>query len=309
MPFSIASPAGLGEICNGNGADADDNKVGCQFAAVGKRHAHRVGIAGNRRYAGPGADVDAGGAMAFGDDGGDLLRNPAHQHARLRLDDGHRRAAFRSTCGKLEPDEAAANDDEPHTGRKQYSDAERVIKTPQRHAPLPCIGRQRQLPRDGAGRQEKLVIGQRRAVREPDRLSGAVDPNRPPPGQHRNALLDETAGQPDPFRLRLFLAVQRLLGERRTLIRQMHLFADQRHRPGKTVFAQREGGAGAALPRPDDHHSRPAVRCVHSVFRSVRPRTARLTRLACRTSWCCPKARTSWRRNGRGTSFDLTPLP
>ena len=127
------------------------------------------------------------------DDGSDLLRHPAHQHARLRLDDGHRSAPFRSARGKLEPDEAAADDDEPHAGESSCADGERVVEAPQRNATRPCIRRKRQLPRDGAGRQEKLVIGQRRAVRELDRLSGAVDPNRAPPGQHRNALLGEAA--------------------------------------------------------------------------------------------------------------------
>src|SRR5437899_6741785 len=104
--------------------------------------------------------------MPGGDVLGDLDGDAADQDAWRYLDHGHAGAAGNGARRDLEPDEAAADEDDALAGPKPGAEVKRVAvvaEIAERLAP-----RNRQPPRHGAGRKQQPVIGDCPAASEPD---------------------------------------------------------------------------------------------------------------------------------------------
>ena len=224
--------------------------------SAGKRHAHLVAVVGDGGDAVAAAGFHALGDMRLMDDFGDLGRHAAHQDARLRLDDGDRRAQFAGRGGELEADEAAADDGDTVAGAEMRANGERVVEGSEIDAAR-AEPRHRQLARRSS---RWPAAACRKAGSEPsDRRTNmrcAVDRH----GLNGVDMPDRSLGQHlvagDRLDLRR-VADHRVFGQRRALIGQMRLVADQRHRAVKAEIAQRQCCSPAAFAGADDDHSCP----------------------------------------------------
>ena len=271
MPLSMRQPGRCGKCGVRHGADADDDEIGLDRLAVGERDARRsAAVVVDRRDARADRMVDA-----FARDGaramtrGDLRRHAAHQDARLRLDDRDRGAALARAGRELQADEAAADDGDAAAGPRCGADRERVVEGAQIDAarsdgPAAAAGAaSRRSPAAACRRASARAVGERTVLRR------AVDRRRPRPAMDRCRALGETLVAGDRSSASARLADHRVLGQRRPLVGQMRLVADQRDRAVIADLAQRKRGARAAFAGADDDHARcasPSVRSRSSDF-------------------------------------------
>ncbi len=116
-----------------------------------------------------------------------------------------------------------------------------------------------------------MVVGEACAVRQLYAPRGAVDGLRPR-GDEIDAVVGIEGGGAQLQMLGIGLALEIGLGERRALIGQARLLADQRDPLRIAGLTQRGGKLVAALPAADDHHAVAPAAC--SVMPTSRSRSA-----------------------------------
>ena len=156
------------------------------------------------------------------------------------------RAERRRGGGQLQPDEPAADD--PDAGARAEAGTQ-GLRVGVRADEVHRRAVERQRAGRGAGGEQQLGVGQRAAVVERHRVGVRIEG-----GRVRARQVGHVRGP------QAFVVADRLvrpgLGERRALVGELRLAADERDRAGPPVLAQRERGPRAALARADDHHPR-----------------------------------------------------
>ena len=114
-------------------------------------------------------------------------------------------------------------------------------------------GKRRNAPRHQTGRDHQLVVAEHRSVGERHRLRGGVQAGGGRAQPQGDVLLVVPLARFERDVVDLF--AQHFLGQRRPVVRQMHLVADDRDGAGVLRPAQLLGGPGGGKPAADDHDS------------------------------------------------------
>jgi hypothetical protein len=231
----------------GHGSHRDDDVVGHDLRPVGQHHA----VAAPRALDVPDGvahvQIDAGRQQQRG--GGLAGQRAGRRHGRIDADHGDLGAECHGGRGGLDADEAAPDDQQPHAGDQSGPQAQGVVQRPDRVDRRPRGVERRERASGTAGGQDQPVVGHLLAVGErhdgaPGVQCGGGDAELPLRRQlrsHRQAHV--LLGQ---------LAEQHLLGQRRSVVGQPRLVADQRQPALVALTAQGLAGTQAGQAGPDD---------------------------------------------------------
>ena len=261
-------PRFFGDLDVRHDADRDDHHVGGDAFAVGGLDRDRAAVlADHRRRARAEAELRAALLVPCGEVPRHAGRDDAAHDALGHLQHGDGLALRGGDRGEFQSDETGADDDDgprlrqprlERIGLRQRADIENALE---------LRARQRQQPVARAEREHEMVIGERLAGSERDLLAGRIDRRDTRLRHQLDAVVAIEGVRPQPQRLQGHLALQIGFRQRRPLIRQPGLVADQDDPAVETVVAQRGGGLHAAMPRTRDHHRlrHPDTRSDHAV--------------------------------------------
>ena len=213
------------------------------------------------------AHVDALGLVQPGDQRADLLAEHGCKRRRLRFHQNDIHAHPAQARRDLAADEPRADDDGPagRTGMLAQGDA--LVERAQ-HPDALQIRERRNGPRHQSGRDDQLVVGELAAVGQRHRLCGGVHRAHAVAEPHGDVvLLVELRGLERDV---VGLGAQHFLGQRRPIVGQMVLVADDRDGTAVLRPAQLFGGSGGGQAASDDHDPR---RCAHVGFSTRWPRS------------------------------------
>ena len=151
---------------------------------------------------------------------------------------------------QLEPDEAAADDDDVTAAGQPGSDLLGVGHRSQDERLVAAGDGQR--PRPRAGGQQEPVEGQRAAVGQRDGAAMAVDGGGGDPGQHVDVELGQAAVGEQRGRSRGLLGRDRGFRQRRSFVRRVRLVAHERDRAVVSGLPERLRRPTSADARADD---------------------------------------------------------
>ena len=198
-----------------------------------------------------GTQVDSGVALHLG---GDVADHPAErpdQRCAGALRDRHVQSEITADRGHLGADEAGADDQHPlRPGLQRRLQLGRVIAGAQRVEALQ-LGLFGVEPRAGpdAGGDQQPVVGHLVAVGEQHFPVVAVQSG----GRHAQTPVGVDLPQPRQLGVpRRHPSLEHLLGQRRPVVRLVHLVADDGQRAGEALVAQRLRGAQPGQRRTDD---------------------------------------------------------
>jgi hypothetical protein len=180
------------------------------------------------------------------------LAGDAGQDPAFALDDQGVRAQRAGGSGRLQADIAAADHGQALVGAQGVLEQLGVGGRAQgQHAGQVGAG-DRQLTGAGAGGQDEEVVGNGLARGQGHRLFRAIDPFGHAFEAQGDVIVGVPLGRLQRERLGVGLALQPGLGQRRALIGQQRLVADQDDTALVTVLAQERGGRTACVARADD---------------------------------------------------------
>ena len=160
--------------------DADHDEIGRDVRAVAQADAGDLGTIGlDRRDLHPEVNPDAGRGVARLRELGNLRGHRARHHPRCELD--HIDLETLGPCGggEFEPDEARADHDDAHAGRKQFAQRMALIEDAQVADRVQPGVRNIEQPVPRAGREHQVAVVERRAGGERHLPRIAVDRVRP----------------------------------------------------------------------------------------------------------------------------------
>jgi hypothetical protein len=178
---------------------------------------------------------------------GDLRRNGALAEPAHRFHHGHIQAFPSRRRGHLEPDPAAAHDQEALVGRQGRAQRHRILDAAQGEDPRQVRTGSIQAACPAAVAQDQLVVVDRLAMGQVKQLGRPVDARRadlrPPVDveQVEGFLLHQEGG------VRMRFAREHRLGKGRPLVGTMRLVADQHDPPLEAFASQRLRGPAAGL--------------------------------------------------------------
>ena len=216
-------------------------------------------------------EADQGGALAENGPaagvevaeivGGRRGRDPG-EDARRGLEKRDLEPLLAQDGGRFEADVAAADDQRPTAPGEGGGERVGVGQRPhQKDAAEIAADPGRQAARRAAGREREEVVGQHAAVGEGDGAGGAVDGGGRRAGEERDAFGLEEARRPQEQPFERHLALEIPLGERRPLVGEVRLAADQRERAGVAEGAELRHQRGPGLARA--HHDDPRCLRLH----------------------------------------------
>jgi hypothetical protein len=183
------------------------------------------------------------------------LAGDARQHAVLGLDDGDGHAALAHDGRGFEPDIATADYD--HRLRRVQLGLEPVdvVAVADVVHALQIAPFTPQAARVAAGRPDEAVVLHDFAPREAQCVRARGNLLDPPSQQKVDPPVDPVLRRADVQALERALAAEVFLRERRALIRQVGLGADDGDRAVEPVLTQGDGAFGARVPRAHDDNS------------------------------------------------------
>ena len=199
-----------------------------------------------------GAHRHLGATVHVGEEIRDPLRERARQHAGQSLDHGDFLAEHGEGRRNLKPDEPASNDGNRLRLRHAGLERDRVVEGAQIEHALKVGPGDRQQARPATGRQSKPPVGQRAPVREGNRTACPVDRGRPHSQDRLDAVLLQHLLGADRQRALGDFAGEKPLRQRRSLIGQVALVADQHDRLRKPTAAGRQRDLQARIGRSDN---------------------------------------------------------
>ena len=119
------------------------------------------------------------------------------------------------------------------------------------------VRERRNAPRHQPGRDDQLVVHEKGSVGESYRLCRGVQAGGGRTQPQDDVVLVVVRARFEGHVVDFF--AQHLLGQRRPVVRQMRLVADDRDATGELGSAQLLGGPGGGKPAADDHNSVVAV--------------------------------------------------
>ena len=245
---------GRGKSGARRGADADQDRVGLDDAAVRQGELEAVPRKSDLLQSCPEPDLDAGCGVMRLQEGRDGCRNHPAEEPRQQLD--HDRPAPRrdGARGDLEANEAAADDGDLGARATSLPQPIRIGQIAQIEDLLGDGGLKRQPARLAAGREQQLGVADLLAVREAHGLAPAIDRRDHAVGMELDAGGRERVGLGEGEVVRRALAGEVGLGQGRPLVGWAGLGAEQDDRAVMALLAQDQRGAAAGLTGTDDHH-------------------------------------------------------
>ena len=155
-------------------------------------------------------------------------------------------------AGDLEPDEAAADDDQADTAEELPPQSQGIVECPEIERFIGALDRKLARPRPGG--DEQLVIGGRGTVGRPDEPGGPVDRDHPLVRAQIDVVFGKPLGLENGLWRRLVPGQHDRLGQRRSLVRGVRFLADQGDRTGKAALAESERGTGSRFSGADNDH-------------------------------------------------------
>ena len=255
-PVVHRDPAAHQPVGGRPGTDAHDHQVGDEFGAVGEHHRLHVLRSAHLGHRDPGAHIDPVGAVQPAHELTDAPPQHPGQWGGLRLDQHHVHPEPPQGGGDLAADETRADDDRPARPAGVLAQRHRLVEGAQ-HPDAVQIGERRYPPGHQSGGDHQFVVVQFGAVDEGDGARGGVQRARSLAQPQGDVVVGVELGGPqrdvlDP----LLLAdgcVQHVLGQRRAIVGQVLLVADDGDRPGVLHRAQLLGHPGGGEPAADDH--------------------------------------------------------
>ena len=233
-------------------SDADHDEIGIEFGAVAEHHLLHLLCSPDLGNADPAPHVHPFRAVQPCDQRSDLLAQHRGQRRWLRLDQDDIDAEPAQARGHLTADEPRADHDRVPRRRGPLAQGEALVDRAQDVDTLDVRER-----RNALGHQaccdHQLVVAELAAVGQRDRLRGDVDGPCPLTEQHGDVVLVvELRGLERDV---IGLTAQDFLGQRRPVVRQVVLVAEDGDRAGVLRPAQLLSGARRGQPAPDDHDS------------------------------------------------------
>lgn len=258
-------PESVSHSVAGRGADPDHDQVGGDLGAIGKlRAAHPARIISEKCVeAGAAAQVDAFGAMHPGDQGTHLCAEHGGQRRRLRFDQHDGDTAGTETRRQLAADKSRTHH-ERRRGIGQFGAQRGGVGMAAQHVNARQVGQAGQAARAQAGGDDQLVVGQRAVVGQPEPTRFGVDADGLGVQPQVDVFLGEELTRPQ--RGVIGFAAHELLGQRRTVVRQPRLVADEDQLALVAGATQLLRGAQAREAGPDDHDRRS-----HAAILSLKP--------------------------------------
>ena len=213
---------------------------------------------------------------------------------RLRLDQHHVHPEAAQAGRHLAADETGADDDGAPRGGRVLAQRHALVERAQ-HPNALEVGKRRNAPRHQPGGDDEFVVAEHRSVVERHRLLGRIETGGGRAQSQGDVLLVVPLARFEGHVVDLF--AQHLLGQRRTVVGQMHLVADDRDAPGVFRPTQLLGGAGGGKPAAHDHDVLDASATGHVVFIARSPVST--SRRPYRRGSACPTACPSRRRPTR----------
>ena len=243
----------LGQPGIGRDADSDDHAVEGQFGAVRQNCAGHVVVSGKSLETNTFLDINAMSRMERAEVVRGLFCRDPLEDAVRHLDQRHVHAALGSHRGSLQPDVAAADNENPPP--RGHLRRERVRVRQIAHdvdAGEVTANRGRQTAGDGPGGQGEGVVGDPGSIGQGDDFCPGVDPGRVRAGAQGDLLIiiPFARAQVEPC---LFHLTQEVgFGERWSLIGRNGFGADQRDLPVEAFTTELAGKRLAGLAGADD---------------------------------------------------------
>ena len=168
------------------------------------------------------------------------------------LDHRDRQAPAGADRGEFEPDEARAHHHDPAGALDGGAQGVGVVEGAELAHAREFGARHRQGPVAGAGGEDEMVVRETFAIREAHLPLLAVDPRHAGLGAVADRVVGKEALLPQEEAAGIGLASEVGLRQRRALIGQHRLLADQGEASGKARLPQRGRGLEAGLARTDD---------------------------------------------------------
>ena len=183
-----------------------------------------------------------------------LRPGDACQHPRREFDNLHVQAGFDRDRGNLQPDIAAAGDHQLRTCGKFRAERVHIGDRAHHVQTLELGAGNGQAPRPAAGGQDELAVFQRLADAERERAARTVDGIDGGGREEFDVRLAVGLGAAQQELLRGGLAGQKRFRQRRAMVRQMRLGAEQRDGAREAALAEPGGNLAAGMARADNHH-------------------------------------------------------
>ena len=221
-PVGAFEPGLAGERILGGDADPDEHEIGRQDLAVGEDHRLRLLFPLDRPDADPEEQTCAEGPMGLDVEFRQGRRHRA-AHRPSDLDHAHFGPQLGGGRRDFEADEARADHHHLEAGGDARAQRRRVGDVAERVDARQVDARNIESSLTRASRQDQMAVADRPAVGERQPMGGPVDADRP----HAETQVDPTVAVegfgPERQAVKLHLALQKRLGERWTLVRQLPL--------------------------------------------------------------------------------------
>ena len=254
-------PGRRGQLAIRHDADADQHQIGLEPLAAGQFD--MIDPAAERARVAPGdphrlraeAELDTGLAMRGGEEFRSRRAHHPTHHSVGQFEDMDRPALAARDRGEFEPDKAGA-DHHDMLGRSEP--LAQLIGLGQRAQiahPVELDPGQRRDPVARTGRQHEVVVIEPLSGSEAQALRGPVDLGGARPGEVIDPVVAVELLRPHQQQIEADLAVEIVLRQRRPLVRQHRLLAEQDYGAVEPALAQRGGQLKSAMPRADDDHA------------------------------------------------------
>ena len=207
------------------------------------------------------------GAVHLGEETADRGIGDAAEECVLHFDDADRASPGTGGSGDLEPDEAAADDDDGGVRDQRLADRQRIVDATEIMDPVELGAGQRQPSHPPARGQQELVIVKGLAIAEDQAVRLRLDPFDPHARTMLDALPGIKFGGVEERPLNPVIIAEKLLRQRRAFVGRVILLADEDDPavevPGPHGFRRPAAGMTGAddnecpIPRHDLLFSRP----------------------------------------------------
>src|SRR6185295_13130769 len=177
------------------------------------------------------------------------------QGNRVALDGGDRQPHLPEGRGHLGADEAQADHHRAGARPGRGANAVAILHGTKLKDTGEVRARGRERPVPPPGGDQEPVIGQLPAALQGHHPAPRVDRGGPDSEVEIDIVRGIVVGRIDELAVELFLAAEVALRQGRTIVGQLALGADERHRPVEASLAQGGGGAGPGQRGPDDDDS------------------------------------------------------
>jgi hypothetical protein len=199
-----------------------------------------------------GAQIDAMGAMLGFEKARHRLSGHARQHPAEGFDQRDGAAELAQHGGGLEPDIAAADNDDLPDERQLGNQPVNIGTRADIMDSSQIMPAARQTTRPATGRPDQVAIGKPAAILEADAVGRRLDSHDRGSGNQVDRTFRPIAAGANEQPFERFVAGKIFLGQWRALVRRFGLVADQRDRAGIAFLPQRHRGLGAAMTGSHD---------------------------------------------------------